>query len=366
MFKKLCYIFIFVFHGLFSIYLYAVDTVSLGTYKFFSEKDFFFEAALRNSAKLVILLLAVMIMFFIDHVLSESVNAFCSFRLRKDHKIGMLGLYRLIILLSVASILLFVNINASDDYSRQEKIAKMRDFLVNERFVIHAGGSIDGDSYTNSKEAIENCYIQGNRVAEIDILETYDGALVLAHDEDSDDIWATGIDSDEPLTLDEFMEKKVYGKYTTMSMDNMAEFMREHTDFYIVTDVKDDNIQCCTKISEDYPDLLERIIVQIYHEGEYDRIRSLGFPYIIYSLYRADDDEIGVNVLKSVAIKDELVGYTFWADWAEYDFMEGMLETGTPLFVHTLNDRVEIREALDKGISGIYTDLTDVEAYRKI
>ena len=59
--------------------------------------------------------------------------------------------------------------------------------------IYHAGGGIDGLTYSNSREALEHTLNQGNRFVEVDFLFTSDGQLVCAHDwhdiSDSLNVW---------------------------------------------------------------------------------------------------------------------------------------------------------------------------------
>ena len=55
------------------------------------------------------------------------------------------------------------------------------------RVVIHALGTVDGLAYTNSKEALEKSFLDGDRVFECDMILTADQKLVACHD------WGTGM-----------------------------------------------------------------------------------------------------------------------------------------------------------------------------
>lgn len=244
--------------------------------------------------------------------------------------------------------------------------------LRDNRYIIHAGGFIEDESgkalsYTNSYEALQNCYDHGNRICELDFLTTGDGMVVCAHNEDEEDTWAHGIKvqgkTNEPLGFYEFMGAKFEGSLTTMSLDDLAGFLRDHRDLFIVTDVKDDNIGVCSVISSEYPDLRNNFIVQIYHPDEYKRIRELGFDYVIYTLYRATDDELTPENTKDFIDSANLVGVTFWMEYPDnYADSYAVLEqSGLPLFVHTVNDRNEMKSFIDMGIDGIYTDVVNKE-----
>ena len=245
-----------------------------------------------------------------------------------------------------------------------------REKLAQNRYIIHAGGYVtdpDGNvlSYTNTLDSLYNCYEQGNRISEFDLMRTSDGKIVCAHDSEEDDEWAYGVKDagtkDEPPTQAEFMSAKFEGTLSTMSFDDLADFMADHGDFYIVTDVKDDNIGICTQIRQEYPWLVNNVIVQIYHSDEYDQIRELGFDYIIYTLYNTTEEELQPDTLAEFIASHDLAGVTFWEDFPEqyadsFDTLTGM---GVPLFVHTVNDKEKMKFYFAAGMTGIYTDVTD-------
>ena len=117
------------------------------------------------------------------------------------------------------------------------------------------GGGINGKLYSNSLEAWNLSYKNGNRVFDADLMFTTDGQVVLRH-ENSDNlelsekiisksafkITDTGcleiIIDDYPLTFEEFMDSKIYNKYTPISLEKMIDYMYEHKDLYISVDSK--------------------------------------------------------------------------------------------------------------------------------
>ena len=251
-------------------------------------------------------------------------------------------------------------------------VSQGRRLFTNERYIIHAGGLVEGGNgqtydYTNSLEALRNCYDRGNRIAEFDFMITSDDEVVCAHGDDDEVTWAHGVENagwkDNPPTLETFINAKVDGTLTTMSLDDLASFMKQHSDFYVVTDVKDDNVLVCRQIREKYPELLNNFIIQIYHTDEYDKIRELGFTYIIYTLYRATDTELTPEDLTKFIKHSNLIGVCFWATFEESypESFETLRSTGLPLFVHTINDREEMKKYLEMGVTGIYTDIADKE-----
>ncbi len=251
-------------------------------------------------------------------------------------------------------------------------VQQARRLLTDERYIIHAGGLVADESgtdhsYTNSREALYNCYENGNRVSEFDFMITADDEVVCAHGDDDDVLWAHGVENagtrEDPPTLSRFKDATFEGGLTTMSLDDLAAFMNEHDDFYVVTDVKDNNVLVCRMIAEKYPKLRQNFIVQIYHPDEYDKIKELGFSYIIYTLYRATDDELKPEELKKASDHGMLVGFCFWDEFIEQfpESFEALKETGVPLFVHTINEKDAMEKYLESGVDGIYTDVVNKE-----
>jgi glycerophosphoryl diester phosphodiesterase len=250
-------------------------------------------------------------------------------------------------------------------------VSQCRKLLTDNRYIIHAGGYIEDDgklySYSNSREALANCYDQGNRISEFDLMITSDDQIVCAHDSDDGVTWAHNVKNagtpNCPPSLEVFINAKYDDCLSTMSFEDLALFMKDHPDFYVVTDVKDDNEGVCRLMKSSHPELMNNFIIQIYHEDEYDRIRDLGFNNIIYTLYRAYQTELTVDSLKAFTDRAKLSGITFWTDFpTQYaESFEMLKGSGIPLFVHTVNEEDEMKKFIDMGITGLYTDVTDKE-----
>lgn len=230
--------------------------------------------------------------------------------------------------------------------------------------VIHAGGRIPDETgknrtYTNSAEALVNAYRKGNRVIELDFSQTSDGHLACIHG------WSGRYSADVtdgvPLSLQEWREARIYGSLTPLYLESVADFMRQHPDLYIVTNVKDDNIAAAAKIAQACPDLLDRFVIQIYHDDEYAPVAELGFSHIIYTLYnlsvaRKQDTEHW----REYAAEHPLAGYTFPQEWFEKEgYVEAMLQTGIPLMVHTIDKQEDVDACYAAGITAVYTNMTE-------
>jgi hypothetical protein len=108
-----------------------------------------------------------------------------------------------------------------------------------DRFIAHAGGAIDGITYTNSIEAMDLAYKKGFRLIELDIIKTRDGHFVGSHD------WGfwqkeTGYEGEIPPDLETFKQYKFQGKYHLPAMDMINDWFRKHPDAILVTDKVND------------------------------------------------------------------------------------------------------------------------------
>ena len=247
-----------------------------------------------------------------------------------------------------------------------DNIKEMRNIFSESKYIIHACGFINDDEgneydYTNSKEALERSLLAGNRIIEVDFHYTNDGALVCG--KAWGDLYLDGkqMTPGEAPSLSEYLQCKILDKFTVLTFDDIAQYMRTYKDMIVVTDTKETDIDTYKMIASNYPDIADRFVVQIYHASEYDVVKKAGFPYIIYTLYETEDSERTKEALLK-ASKKPLVGFTFHIDLTEdQEFMEIMKKSDTPLFVHTENDEQKIKEYLTSGISCIYTDRIDLK-----
>ena len=258
---------------------------------------------------------------------------------------------------------LYVMPKQPDERTLPAGLSELREDI---RYIVHAAGRLEGVDTegnlriydgSNSLEGLMQCSEAGARFVELDFNFTSDGELVCLHDWYKQ--YAPEITDYEALTLEEFLDASIYRNFTPICLEDVAEWLRDNPDSYIITDIKDDNPRGLAKIADDYPELKNRFIVQIYAEEEYDVARELGFDYIIYTLYRLDwAGKTDWRHLDEFEAEHPLVGYTF--NYTLIDdaagYLDGMLSIGVPLFIHTVNGDEEQEKYFEMGINGIYTD----------
>lgn len=243
--------------------------------------------------------------------------------------------------------------------------SSMADDIASIDRIVHAAGELYGydmeGNYrsflgSNSLEGLENCGKSNIRAVELDFNFTSDGHLVCIHDWSPE--YVSGIEMGEPMTYDEFMDSEIYWNFTPIDTVYAADFLENHPDSYIVTDIKDDFYDALAVIADDFSENLDRVIVQIYDTDQYGKVREIGFDNVILTLYMLPwEEKTDTKRLTSFAKNHPLVAFTFPAQLTEIDgFVDEMKSSGIPLFVHTVNGDEEMKKYFDIGIDGVYTD----------
>ncbi|MEM6724609.1 MAG: hypothetical protein AAF598_11255, partial [Bacteroidota bacterium] len=156
------------------------------------------------------------------------------------------------------------------------------------RFIAHAGGMIEGHTYTNSLEALNTSYKKGFRLFELDILQTSDGAFVAAHDWGG---WkqSAGFKGQIPPDRGTFNAQLIHGKFQPLDMDQINKWFADHPDAILVTDKIDLPVQFSEAF--DYP---ERLQMELFswtavHEALDHGVEPILNEHLLWSI---DDDPV--------------------------------------------------------------------------
>ena len=103
------------------------------------------------------------------------------------------------------------------------------------KFIAHAAGGVNFDTYTNSVEALEKSINNGYRLIEIDLMKTSDDFFIGGHSDWpsfkkklSNSKYQT---NDKAMTLDEVKNSKVYDKYRPLNIDYINEILSKRLDY---------------------------------------------------------------------------------------------------------------------------------------
>ena len=226
-------------------------------------------------------------------------------------------------------------------------------------YIAHACGGIDGATYTNSREAFILNYELGQRVFEIDFNLSEDGVLIAAHDENH---WRSLTGSDQPYTLENFNQLPLLGRYEPLTGSEVVELLAAYPDAYVVTDSKSttkeevmlafSQLVHCAK--QTHPEVLERIIPQIYHEEMLPWISSV-YPFrsVIFTLYQIHWTP---EAILDFCMNSGVRFITMPLDQVNEDVLRLWDTLGIHVAVHTVNDKESVPALFDMGVDMIYTD----------
>ena len=233
------------------------------------------------------------------------------------------------------------------------------------KLVAHALGGINNHTYTNSLDALELNYSLGHRVFEVDLATTSDGVMVARHD------WGENLarhleqDHDSPGTLWSmavFKSRKINRVLTPLTLAELASFMAQHRDMWLITDTKStspgavmaDFKLLVRTVKEVDEDALARIVPQIYNQVMLPVVKGVhDFRIIIYTLYQSNDTDQGTI---DFCLANRIPVVTMVAARYTPAFAANLAQARIKTYVHTVNELSEAQELLARGASGLYTD----------
>ncbi len=229
----------------------------------------------------------------------------------------------------------------------------------NDVLIAHAGGRIGGKVYTNSLEAIEGSIKGGRKLIEVDFIKTSDDVYVAGHD------WElvnkmTGHEErgDAPLSYKAFMGSKIYGQYTPIDAQKVADLMKQYPDWVLLTD-KVRDIKHMAKLFPQH----DRVIFQVYGLIGYIRALKAGF---IYPTLRLKGGRRGVKEIYKVFmdwlnVKSVILGEKSFNK--NLDYIGELHNNGTTVILYG-NPSFKIVENAEeiKKYRGKYIDLVDSDS----
>lgn len=254
--------------------------------------------------------------------------------------------------LLLITILVFISIFLIAVRNAASKIIEPWPFTeVKYNYIAHAGGIIDGKTYTDSLEAFEQAVSNGYKLIELDLLKTADNSLIAAHD------WShfktitdhKGIDL-LPIKSAEATSLLIHKKYNVLTLGDITKKLIDNPDVYLVTDK-----------SNDFPLLLKladqkRLFIEIFGVANYLQALLYG---ISHPMLNNDVGRLGVywsklkilflNPLYITVSVHTVINYPEYMEWAK--------ERGVKIFIFTVNKDSEFEYLQKKYQAAIYTDI---------
>jgi len=228
------------------------------------------------------------------------------------------------------------------------------EWFLDHPLIHHAGGQINGHVYTNSAEAVQKTLSEGNCFIEIDFAYTSDSQLVCVHG------WDDVYPEEYRPTLEEFLDTKIQGKYTPMTAQDLIAVMKQNPQMYLITDTKEDAlvsvVRDLAEIAEYEPSILDRFIIQVYLGSEKDGILEI-YPFrdsqFLLTTYKLGQWPLQIGDICS-KYNISVITFEHWALSSEDIAL--LKEHGYTLYEFTVNRPDHAKIALERGISGFYTD----------
>ena len=211
------------------------------------------------------------------------------------------------------------------------------------RFIAHAGGSIDDYRYLNVLESLDKNYLKGLRLFELDLQLTSDNFIVATHDWES---WKkmSGFKGNTPPTLNEFNKYKILDKFTALDYRKINNWFKKNKDTLLITD-KINNVDL---INEQLKINKDRIIIETFSEessmmflkngykiiANIDFLKSMNEP--IQFLKKNKIKNISVSQRIKNKLEDNFINY--FKSFYEINLEKKLLNNGFRFYAFNLND----------------------------
>jgi glycerophosphoryl diester phosphodiesterase len=194
----------------------------------------------------------------------------------------------------------------------------------------------------------------GCRFFEVDFQETGDGKLVAAHDGLEEELGLPG-----GFTHAQFMEARLFDRYTPLDADAIADLLAADPDWTLVSDIKTGFGRViyllCETLEAKGVSCLERVVPQIYNiHGDLETVNEMGFPRVIFTLYGTRLSDQGV--IDAVRKHENIVAVTMSNRRWNSHLVNALSGLDVLTYVHTINGEERIAALRQSGIYGIYTD----------
>lgn len=231
------------------------------------------------------------------------------------------------------------------------------------KLISHAAGSIDGKSYTNSKNAFKRSYTNGHRLFEIDVSVTSDGKLVARHGWE-DDLYQHLNNNQLPVNYKKFMNSYYYNKYKPMDFEDILTILKENKDVYIILDGKvespKDVEKLYKKINEQTKNLKsnykKRLIPQMFYKQDLSILRNYGFHDVVYVVGR---EKFTPESLTKFCDANDIRVVSLSRNRTTEKLVKALDKKNIKCYMYTLNNKTEMKKYLDIGVHGFFTDFVD-------
>ncbi len=210
---------------------------------------------------------------------------------------------------------------------------------LDDYLIAHAGAAIENNTYTNSREALQNAKRLGYRFVELDLQVLADGTIVGAHDAPPVDL----------QTWEKFSAQPIKGKFTPIALPEICDFFRSNPDMWLVTD-KISQKQDLEKFLEVWGEDHGNLVVEVFSPRQWVDARKLGIRLPALNVRHGRELKALRYFNIPVATCDRRLIMEYPHETEEY------LKAGGSLLVFTENDAFTARQNLSRRATLLYTD----------
>jgi glycerophosphoryl diester phosphodiesterase len=219
----------------------------------------------------------------------------------------------------------------------------------------HGAGRWQGMDYTNSVEALSANHARFPMM-EIDLSLTSDNKLVCLHN------WGLGYgilfgkSTDQPVSLQQFLNTAVPHQphFQPCSEATLPALLSAYPDLRLVIDSWSDTRAVMERLLEVIPGAGERIVPQAYDPNQVLEFKAKGYHKVIWTIYRYEERENISHVVEE-AMRVKPYAVTLPLELVDSGLIEALLEAGTRVYVHTVNDCETATALWSRGVS-LYSD----------
>lgn len=240
--------------------------------------------------------------------------------------------------------------------AKEARAASSKKWYQISRTIMHATGGISGNTYTNSKEALNASLKRGKKLIEMDFRFTTDGVLVCKHD------WRDT--KNKRQSLEAFQAKQTKGGFTPLTAEEAIKTITACPNAYLVVDCKEKDI---VKVYKELKRIcmvtgnkgfLNRIVVQIYYKSDYAKVRKVyPFKNWNFTLYKLKPKTTRqYKDISSFCKKNKIQTVTLRYDWVTKSRVDLFKKNKITCLAHTVNSRNTYKKLRKMGITAIFTD----------
>lgn len=256
-----------------------------------------------------------------------------------------------------------------------EKEEVVDDSFTQYSVIANSGGKIEKYALTNSIEALDASYEKGIRLFDVDFLFTADDVLILRHDWDQTDFGqkkvasllgqefekdAYGqsvIDSSLLPKYKTLQKQKVYGKFDTYTVEDLADWMSEHKDAYVLCDARQETVYAYQTIYEACnqkdPELLKQIVVECNNKEELENILAV-YPFENILVRKLEGNGISYNDIIKMHRKYNVRGAILGTEQQNEFSVKRMKSNGMKIYWEQVDDLQSYQENFKRD--GVVSD----------